>query len=119
MRNRKFNLNRGKKFIFFIPVVALIATALGYIVMYLWNWILPEVVHAGRLNFWQALGLLVLCRILFGNFKKGGHEGHNGFRERAKNMRAKWDAMNDEERTKFKEEYKRRCGGWGHHRNKE
>lgn len=75
MRNRK--LSKSKKFIFFIPVVAAIAAALGYIVMFLWNWILPEVVHAGRLNFWQALGLLVLCRLLFGNFNKGG--GNNRF----------------------------------------
>ena len=115
MRNRKFN--KGKKFIFFLPVVALIASALGFIVMYLWNWILPGVTHAGRLNFWQALGLLVLCRLLFGNFNKGGG-GHNRFREKAMGMRSKWQSMNDEERAKFKEEYKRRCGGWGH-RNKE
>ena len=112
MRNRKFS--KGKKFIFFLPVVALIATALGYVVMYLWNWILPEVAHAGQLNFWQALGLLVLCRILFGNFNKGG----GGFREKANGMRSKWQNMNEEERAKFKEEYKRRCGGWGH-RDKE
>jgi len=115
MMNRKFS--KGKKFIFFLPVVALIATALGFIVMYLWNLILPEVTHAGRLNFWQALGLLVLCRLLFGNFNKGGG-GHNRFREKAMGMRSKWQSMNDEERAKFKEEYKRRCGGWGH-RNKE
>jgi len=115
MRNRKFS--KGKKFIFFLPVVALIATALGFIVMYLWNWILPEVTHAGRLNFWQALGLLVLCRLLFGNFNKGGG-GNNRFRGKAMGMRSKWQSMNEEERAKFKEEYKRRCGGWGH-RNKE
>jgi len=117
MINRNFN--RRKKFIFFLPVAVLIAAVLGYVVMFLWNWILPEVAHAGKLNYWQALGLLVLCRLLFGNFNKGGHGGHNGFRERARSMRAKWETMNDEERAKFKEEYKRRCGGWGHHRNKE
>ncbi|WP_231458713.1 hypothetical protein [Pedobacter sp. Leaf132] len=115
MRNRKFS--KGKKFIFFLPVIALIAAALGFIVMYLWNWILPEVTHAGRLNFWQALGLLVLCRLLFGNFNKGGGGG-NRFREKAMGMRSKWQSMNEEERAKFKEEYKRRCSGWGH-RNKE
>lgn len=116
MMNRNFN--RGKKFMFFFPVAVLIAAILGYVVMYLWNSVLPEVAHTGRLNYWQALGLLVLCRILFGNFNKGGHRG-GGFRERAQKMRAKWDSMNEEERAKFKDEYKRRCGGWGHHRNKE
>lgn len=114
MRNRKFS--KGRKFIFLIPVVAAIAAALGYVVMFLWNWILPEVVHAGRLNFWKALGLLVLCRLLFGNFNKGG--GNIRFREKAREMRAKWEGMNEEERIKFKEEYRRRCSGWGH-RNKD
>ena len=116
MRSRKFS--KGKKFIFFLPVVALIAAVLGYVVMYLWNCILPEVTHAGRINFWQALGLLVLCRILFGNFNKGNGGPGNHFREKAWGLRSKWDSMNEEERAKFKEEYKRRCGGWGH-RNKE
>jgi len=114
MRNRKFS--KGKKIIFFIPVVLLIAAVLGFVVMFLWNGILPDVVHAGCLTFWQALGLLVLCRILFGNFNKGG--GGNRFREKAREMRSKWEGMNEEERAKFKEEYRRRCGGWGH-RNKE
>jgi len=113
MRNGKFN--RGWKFVFFLPIAALIAAILGYVVMFLWNWILPEVAHTGRLNFWQALGLLVLCRLLFGNFKKGGSQH---FKERARGMREKWQNMNEEERARFKEEYKRRCGGWGH-RNKE
>lgn len=114
MRNRKFN--KVKKILCFIPVVALIAAVLGFVVMFLWNQILPDVVHVGCLTFWQALGLLVLCRVLFGNFNKGG--GNNRFREKAREMRSKWEGMNEEERAKFKEEYKRRCSGWGH-RNKE
>ncbi|MCX2431970.1 MULTISPECIES: hypothetical protein [unclassified Pedobacter] len=107
MRHRKYS--KVKKFIFFLPVVALIGTAIGYTVMSLWNWILPEVAHAGRLNFWQALGLLVLCRLLFGNFNKGGR---NRFRENASKLRSKWQNMNEEERAKFKEEYKNRCSSW-------
>lgn len=106
MRNRKFS--KATKFIFFLPVVALIATLLGYTIMYLWNWILPEVANTGRLNFWQALGLLVLCRLLFGNFNKG----RNHFHEKAQKMRSKWQSMNEEERAKFKEEYRNRCGSW-------
>ncbi|MCX2573612.1 hypothetical protein [Pedobacter sandarakinus] len=111
MRNGKFN--RGWKFIFFLPIAALVVALLGYVVMFLWNYILPEVAHTGKLTFWQGLGLLALCRLLFGNFGKGG----GGFKNRASAMRNKWQNMNDEERARFKEEYKRRCGGWGH-RNK-
>lgn len=48
------NFNRGKKFMFFFPVAVLIAAVLGYVVMSLWNWILPEVAHAGRLKIGRA-----------------------------------------------------------------
>ena len=38
----------------------------GTIVMHLWNWLLPELFGWPQLGFWQALGFLALCRILFG-----------------------------------------------------
>jgi hypothetical protein len=104
MMNRNFN--RGRKFMFFIPVAVLIAFALGYVVMFLWNSILPEVAHVGKLNYWQALGLLVLCRLLFGNFRHGGPGG--GFGRKGRGMREKWQNMNEEERARFREEYRKR-----------
>lgn len=104
MMNRNFN--RGRKFLFFIPAAVLIAAVLGYVVMFLWNWILPEVAHTGKLNYWQALGLLVLCRILFGNFKPVGPG--RGFGRRGSGMREKWHDMTGEERSRFKEEFRKR-----------
>ena len=48
----------------------------GELVMHLWNWLLPALFGWHPIGFWQALGLLVLCRILFGGF--GGHgAGHS------------------------------------------
>jgi 4-hydroxybenzoate polyprenyltransferase len=44
----------------------------GQVVMSLWNWLLPELFGLQRVTFWQALGLLVLSRILFGGFGMGG-----------------------------------------------
>ncbi len=41
---------------------------LSGVVMYLWNTLLPQIVHVSIINYWQALGLMVLCRILFGRF---------------------------------------------------
>ena len=44
----------------------------GLAVMLLWNNIVVRVIPGVRnLNYWQALGLLVLCRILFGGFRGG------------------------------------------------
>ncbi len=77
------------------------AIVFGYIVMSLWNWLMPAL-FAGAviITFWQALGILVLSKILFGGWKgrcgRGNH-GHwrNGFR-------AKWEGMSEEEREKFR-----------------
>ncbi|MEJ7823216.1 MAG: hypothetical protein WKF85_12900 [Chitinophagaceae bacterium] len=102
------NTNRRKRrffFLFFIPFLFLVFTS---IVMLLWNAILPAVLHINTLTFWQAAGLLVLCRILFGGFKFwsgsprrfGGPPAH---------LKDKWMNMTDEEKAKFREEWKKRC----------
>ena len=46
----------------------------GEVVKLLWNWLLPPLFGWRQVTFWQALGLLVLCRILFGGF--GGHRSY-------------------------------------------
>jgi len=55
----------------------------GEVVMHLWNWLLPPLFGWRVLTFWQALGLLALCRILFGGL---GHGGPRGPRGRCRNM---------------------------------
>ena len=93
---------------FFFLFIPLIMLAIGAVVMYLWNAILPGVVHVGTITYWQAFGLLVLCRILFGGFHpRGGDKGHYFARSRA--MKEKWMSMNEEEKQKFMEEWKSRC----------
>ena len=49
-----------------ILAIALFITIGGEIVMHLWNWLLPALFGWREITFWQALGILVLCRILFG-----------------------------------------------------
>jgi MFS family permease len=50
----------------------------GLVVQWLWNWLVPDIFGLRQLTFWQALGLLALCRILFGNFGRGGHHRNHG-----------------------------------------
>jgi hypothetical protein len=45
----------------------------GWVVMQLWNWLVPPIIGWESITFWQALGLLVLCRILFGGHSFGSH----------------------------------------------
>jgi hypothetical protein len=50
----------------------------GLVVQWLWNWLLPDIFGLRQITFWQALGLLALCRILFGSFGRGGHHRDRG-----------------------------------------
>jgi len=54
----------------FIGVAAL-AVLFGYFVMLLWNWLMPEIFGLPTLNFWQAVGIVILSRLIFGGFKHG------------------------------------------------
>ena len=114
------------RFPFFPFFAGIAALVLGGGVMLLWNAILPNLLNVNPIKYWQAVGLLVLCRILFGNFggrMNGGPGRWNknwqndangdpndktsfGFRP----WRRKWMNMTHEERLQFREEMRRRCG---------
>jgi hypothetical protein len=44
----------------------------GAVVMWLWNWLMPVIFHLGIITYWQAVGLAILGRLLFGSFHHGG-----------------------------------------------
>jgi hypothetical protein len=104
--------NRGKSFwikraILFPIVIAAGVLIFGWVVMLLWNCILPPVLGVGVITFWQALGILVLSKILFGGFRHG--QGHSRFHQ-GHEMHHKWIHMSAEEREKMRAEWKHRCG---------
>ena len=96
---------RGLKLAFF-GVVAV--GVVGLVVMGLWNWLMPVLLGWPAIGFWQALGLLVLCRILFGGLR-GGPGGRTRWRRR---MAERWQRMTPEEREKIREGMRTRCGGF-------
>ena len=80
----------------------------GFVVQQLWNWLLPPLFGWSQVTFWQALGLLALCRILFGGFRVGGPSGSH-IRNR---MADRWARMTREEREHFKAGIRARwCAG--------
>src|SRR6185295_10261296 len=91
---------RGLKFAAFAVVAVVV---LGLVTMALWNWLLPGLFGWPAIGFWQALGLLVLARILVGG--RAGHRMH--WRAR---MQERWDRMSDEERARFRAGMRRHCG---------
>jgi hypothetical protein len=78
----------------------------GEVVRLLWNWLMPSLFGWREITFWQALGLLALCRILFGGFGRHG-SGRANFRRR---MAARWEHMTPEERERFRQGVRGGCG---------
>lgn len=102
------NLSLPKKIALGIGMAILgVAFVFGitYVVMALWNAILPDLIHVGHLGYWQAMGLLVLCKILFGGFKMNG-----GGNMRNKRWKDKFQNMSPEEKEAFKQRVKERWG---------
>ncbi len=82
-----------------LVAVPLFLAAFGYAVMWLWNWLMPALFGWHGITFWQAIGILVLSKILFGGFH-GRHGGHGHWRHR---MSERWEKMTPEEREKFRQ----------------
>ncbi len=98
-----------KKLIYIAPLAILGLLAFmaigGWIVQLLWNWLLPPLFAWPPIGFWQALGLLALCRILFGG--AGAHGPRSNIRRR---MAERMDHMTLEDRERFRESLRRRFG---------
>ena len=100
---------RKKIWIAFVapPAIVLFVWLCGEVVMHLWNWLLPMLFGWHPITFWQGLGLMLLCRILFGSW--GGHGGDHG-RHRGP-WGGRWERMSPEEREKLRHEMRARwCG---------
>lgn len=100
-----------KRMLFYAPLVAVPALLLfvavgGVIVQLLWNWLLPPLFHWPLVSFWQALGLLCLCRILFGGLGRHVIVGR-GLRGR---MRERWMRLTPEEREQLRRAIRTRFG---------
>jgi len=96
---------------FWIAPLAIIGIALfiavgGEIVRLLWNWLVPALFGWRQITFWQAVGVLALCRILFGGHGLRGPRGPR-FRNR---MGRRWQNMTPEERERFREKWRAHCG---------
>src|SRR6267378_2020779 len=104
MRNRLNDLTRLTKLMVIAPLAILgmviFAWIGGELVMHLWNWLAPALFGLRIITFWQALGLLALCRILFGGFGLGGGGHRNNLRHR---MAERWGKMTPEEREKYRQ----------------
>jgi hypothetical protein len=100
---------RGRRILRVLKVVAIVIvafTVFGFVVTHLWNFLMPGLFGLRTITFWQAVGLMVLGRLLFGGF--GPRFGGGPWR---RHMKERWEQMTPEEREKFREGMRGRCGG--------
>jgi uncharacterized membrane protein len=101
---------RRKKLLRIIPLaivgIALFIAVGGALVMQLWNWLMPALFGFRIITFWQAFGILVLCRVLFGGLGRHGHM-HSNFRRR---MGERCGRMSEEERERFRQKMRETFG---------
>ncbi len=100
--------NRVLRVLKFILFAVLFLALFGFITMKLWNWLMPALFGWHLITYWQALGILILSKILFGGFR-GGHRGGWHWRRR---MMERWEKMTPEEREKFRQAMRDRCGSF-------
>jgi hypothetical protein len=79
-------------------IVVIAINVFGFVIEHLWNWLMPVVFGLHAITFLQALGLLILGKILFGGFHR--HSGcHRGWK---RHMEERWSQMTPEERERFR-----------------
>ncbi len=113
---KQFWIRRGIRFLSFgLLVIGLV----GLAVMMLWNALLPAILGVTTITFGQALGLLVLSRLLFGSFGRGrpgwGRPGQNGPDKQAwkEKLAERFQHLTPEEREEMKARWRERCGPKG------
>lgn len=94
----------------FLPLVLLFLALFGYLFMVLWNWLMPALFGLRMITFWQALGLLILSKLLFGGFR--GRSGRRGPWRWRRRMMERWEQMTPEEREKFRQGFREYCGSF-------
>jgi hypothetical protein len=98
-------MRRAIRVLKFAVIAVVVVLLVGLIVMRLWNWLMPALFGWHVITFWQALGILILSKILFGGFRRPGPPGFVRHR-----MMERWAQMTPEEREKWRHSMRGRCG---------
>jgi hypothetical protein len=78
----------------------------GFVTMQLWNWLMPAIFGLRAISFAQAIGLVLLSKILLSGFRPPW-AGRRHWRQR---MEERWAHMTPEERERFRDGVRGRCG---------
>lgn len=109
-------MKRGIKFLACVALGVIAVLAFGLITMLLWNWLVPTLFGGPLVDIWQALGLLILSKILFSGFggRKGCYPNHKMPSERhwKESFSSRFSSMTPEERAVLKQRMKEKWCRW-------
>jgi len=107
-------MNKGLRILGWTAMGLLAVSVFGLVTMLLWNWLVPVLFNGPIIGFWQALGLLVLSKLLFwGAGGKGNHWRSRGYQNHWKNkVYNKFSSMTPEEREALKQKMKEKWCHW-------
>jgi hypothetical protein len=94
-------MNKGLLILKWTVMFILFVMVFGWVTMSLWNWLVPGLFNGPVLTFWQALGLLLLSKILLGGFGGRHCSGRAGMHWKQRYYN-KLSAMSPEDRERFK-----------------
>lgn len=107
-------MNRGLYILKCVLLGILAVLVIGLVTKLLWNWLVPSLFNGPTINYWQALGLLVLSKILFWGF--GGKSHHHCSHDRQEHWKRrfsdKFSHMTPAEREAFKQKMKDKWCNW-------
>ncbi|MFO7612310.1 MAG: hypothetical protein R6W99_07490 [Clostridia bacterium] len=86
-----------------IIVAALLAFLLGWIIMLLWNWLMPALFGLGTITYWQGFGIFFFAKLIFGF--SGGHS-ESGHKEKKKSGTIRSE-IGKEIREEFRKEFRK------------
>ena len=104
-------MNKGVFFLRCVVVGLLAVFAVGFVTMLLWNWLIPTLFNGPVITYWQALGLLLLSKILFWGFGKKTHHDHKTPYWK-KRFQDKFSSLDPADREAFKQKMKEKWCRW-------
>ena len=103
-------MNKGGIIFKWVALGLIAIAAVGTVTMLLWNWLVPVLFNGPEINFFQALGLLLLSKILFWGF--GKHHGHGKSPYWKERFYEKFSSMSQEQRQAFKQKMREKWCRW-------
>lgn len=98
-----------------LALAVIFGFAFGYFVKLLWNWLMPMLFGFKLITFWQAIGIVILGKLIFGGTHAPGRGQHNGKWHSMKwrkhvHMREDWAPNGDYSNWRYYEDYWRTEG---------